>query len=1568
MDDVTKSLELGRLELLDMGLRGNTLLHFRHGAKTLEVFDELSAQVFDLLVQQKKPMSFLPVPEEIEKAEQDEEIETPPLPELLEEKYGDSRHSDNKLQTKLVADALDKKLLKISTEANTYYQEQGVDILYLALGFLTWYEDRNSDKPRKAPLVLVPVSLDRSTAKDRFKVGYTEADLGSNLSLEAKMKMEFNLILPEFQEDFELQSYFDAVSQAIEKQPRWTVNENEIALGFFSFGKFQMYQDLDASNWPEDKKPGKHSVLKGLMGGGFENRGGELNDAPTGSIDPVLQDLTELHFVKDSDSSQSAAVMAVKGGDNLVIQGPPGTGKSQTITNIIAESIAENKTVLFVAEKMAALEVVKRRLDECHLGDGVLELHSHKSNKRAVLEELERTLSLGTPKSPDRGLHKARHQQLRTQLDDYSQAVNTKILNSGLSYVDALGLHLRLKNSVEGYSLPGLDFSTMKDWSENEFVQACANVSQLVDHLDVMGVPARNPYSASKLKEFSPVDQNKLVSALGVAISKASDCQSIGGRLAEEMMLKEPETIQEVEAICRAASRAIESPHLSGLKLTTDDWQQRRDQLKALLDAGESVHSVKAARADDLIDHAWRADVLTARQVYATTGKKWWRFISGDYRRAKQQLQGLMKAELPKEADACLQLIDDILNVQTASEQYQRHERLGEQLFGAQWQGLESDWVVLRALSDWVVDLYDEVGSGKIPEGLLRFLEGDKSLADWSDNLETLGKASELLRLSLKALSEKLSVESLSEIDSQAITLSELHTQLSTWLDRVDDLYHMTRYNRIREMLCSNNLRAMDEIAYSWEYPPALLLSALKLTWYEGLVNHAYGQSNAIKQFDRISHEGAIKEFRQLDEELFHHAQEALVSKLHGRIPHGGSAGEMGVIRKEMNKKRRHMPLRKLVRQAGRAIQQIKPVFMMSPMSVATYLEQGALDFDLVVFDEASQVKVVDALGAILRGKQVVVVGDTKQMPPTDFFGKAVELDDDEAEESHTADIESILSMFLSQGAPESMLRWHYRSRHDSLITVSNQEFYDNKLMIFPSPGVNPKAKGLSFNYNPEAIYERGTSRTNPLEARGVAEAVMRHARTTPELTLGVVAFSTAQRDCILLELERLRRLDDSCESFFASGALEGFFVKNLENVQGDERDVIYISIGYGRTATGNVSKSFGPVNREGGHRRLNVLITRARLAMEVFSNFTADELATKGSSPFGVKALKAFLKYAETGQLEDRHETGKDTDSPFEDEVINAIQGLGYEVEPQVGSAGFFIDIAVRDPDKPGRYVLAVECDGASYHSSASARDRDRLRQNVLEGLGWRFHRIWSTDWFRNPHKETERVKEAIEDAFRYYQQLDSQSVVDDENKTNQAGATASINRGEVPVDKPASSHYTLAEGTLGINTGAEIHELNLGVVSRAIARVVNIEGAIHIKEVARRITESAGYSRVGARIMSHVERASQVGHSDESFHVSGDFIYEDRSQNVTVRNRANLPAAMKKIELVPPEEITQAILDSVEMSFSLQEDELVSEVLGLLGFQRATGKAKAPVQQSIESLINAGSLVVRGGLVSAS
>ncbi|HKH45842.1 MAG TPA: AAA domain-containing protein, partial [Thermoanaerobaculia bacterium] len=467
------------------------------------------------------------------------------------------------------------------------------------------------------------------------------------------------------------------------------------------------------------------------------------------------------------------------------------------------------------------------------------------------------------------------------------------------------------------------------------------------------------------------------------------------------------------------------------------------------------------------------------------------------------------------------------------------------------------------------------------------------------------------------------------------------------------------------------------------------------------------------------------------------------------RIPREGAAGQVGTLRREFEKKRRHMPIRQLMRVAGHAVQTLKPVFLMSPLSVAAYLPPGSVQFDLVIFDEASQVRPVDALGALLRGAQAVVVGDSQQLPPTTFFDKLTDPGSDEEDDDAPADLESVLGLFRARGAPERTLRWHYRSRHESLIAVSNRLFYENRLVVFPSPDLGREAHGLVFHHLPDTFYEPGsTRRRNRGEAQAVARAVLEHARTRPELSLGVAAFNLSQAQAVLDEVELLRRQDPSCEPFFAAHPEEPFFVKNLENVQGDERDVIFISVGYGRTQEGAISHNFGPLNQEGGQRRLNVLISRAKHRCEAFANFTADDLDPARTSAAGVAALKTYLEAAaRRGTAAETGAAAPDA-MPFEDRVAETLRGQGWEVRERIGVAGYFLDLAVVDPERPGRYLLGIECDGPNYRSARSARDRERLRPEVLGRLGWRLHRIWSPDWFRDPAGEVRRVVEVLEGA----------------------------------------------------------------------------------------------------------------------------------------------------------------------------------------------------------------------------
>jgi len=1547
-----------RQELLDMSLRGNTLLSLGKGTKILDVVDEKTEQVFELLVEQSKTMSFLPAPNELD-TEESQSISLKELTSHLEEKSGTNRHCDAALQTQLFRKPLDTRLLKLSSEAITFVQEQGVDLLYLATGFLKWYEVENSGKPRYAPLVLIPVEIYRAGAGEAYKIRYTEAELGTNLTLAAKLKMEFGVILPAFEESddgYNIQAYFGQVTEAISAEKKWSVESDMIALSFFSFGKFQMYQDLSDEAWPEGKKPSKNSLIEKLFSNGFEQDSNILDSTPMD-----VNRAEEIQLVLDSDSSQTEAVLAARTGASLVIQGPPGTGKSQTITNIISQALADDKKILFVAEKMAALDVVKRRLDNCHIGDSVLELHSHKANKKSVLSSLENTLLQHAPVTPERSGDIDRLVTLRNKLDDYCLVVNQPIENTGFSYHTALGFSLQLEalletKKVELESLPTTNFD-LSLWNSQYYHIALAKITELVDYLNEHQVPQSNLFSSTSLQDYSPASdkqarklverleslQNNIFSAISHLHTQAGCTEKLDSYAA---------CVYAYESL----KLIVERPEFEGVNVEQGIWQKKGESILDFAMQGITLQEQKLKLSQCFIDDALDYDWVAVRGSLISSGQKWWRFLSGDFRKAKSTYTGMCKSGLIGSAMDWVEQIDSILEYKSAQKRFVESAQLAIQTIGDNFKNDSTDWKSVLAPLKWVYQCHISLRDGSLDQGLERYLDPASIVSFSQQDLDSVEQQFVERELVLKELCALL------ELDSEAFTASVdvLSLGSNELSPDIQHFYPLARFNRLSEQLSGMGLSEWSSLAFKWGAEPQLLNDGFRYRFFNYLVNEQYQECKEIRYFDRIEHEKQIEQFISIDAQLFRFAQENLVKQLFDNLPNPVARGAVETLRREFNKKRRQMPIRRLLNKAGRIVQQIKPVFMMSPMSIATYLEPGVVDFDLVIFDEASQVKVADALGAILRGKQVIVVGDTKQMPPTNFFGKQFVADDEEAEESLTADMESILGMFLASGTPERMLKWHYRSRHESLIAVSNQEFYDNKLMIFPSSGINPHAKGLIFNYLPHTTYDRGGSRSNVGEARAVAEAVILHAKNTPLQTLGVVAFSTAQRDAILLEVERLRKENPDIEYFFGEhDEGEDFFVKNLENVQGDERDTIFISIGYGKTLEGRLPMSFGPLNRDGGERRLNVLISRARMCMNVFSNFKADEMPTADASPFGVRSLKNFLHFADAGELVKSEETGKEPDSPFEEEVISSIRSLGYKVQPQVGCAGFYIDIAVRDPNKLGRYMLAVECDGATYHSSKSARDRDRIRQSVLEGLGWRFHRIWSTDWFRNRHKETERLDDAIKEATAYYTAYDSAPIVEQENKSK---VKANIERIEIEHEVSVVNYQVCTFDNLRLREGWVIPDVSTQDLAEDILKIVDVESPINIKHLGIRLLSAVGSTRSGARINRAILDAIGLLSRQDKIELDAEFILSKGQPEVIVRNRTELPINERKFDLIYDGEIAKGVLDIVRDTYSISGDDLIKSVTEVLGFSSTSKAMKIRVQTILRELESQNKFELKG------
>ena len=1566
MNSIEKKLNEARTELLDLGLR-NPLINYKLlKARGIEVSDESPPDIYQILVQNGKAMSFLPKRE----SEEDNLF----LFENDEAENDSTRYTDNKLQTSHSPTELQKRLLNTYYTARTAIEEQGVTTLYLALGMLEWYESESSEISRRAPLILVPVEINRPSVRANFRVQYTEEEIGTNLSLQEKLKADFGIQLPDLPEADDLdqskiQNYFQTVSDSINGIERWSVDTSAIALGFFSFAKFLMYCDLDTNNW-HDNLLTEHPVLQSVLSNGFREPKPSIED----NVPNVDKHLTpaNTHHVVDADSSQALAIHDVSQGRNLVIQGPPGTGKSQTITNLIATAIAEGKRVLFVAEKMAALEVVKRNLDKVGIGEACLELHSHKMNKKAVADELKRVLEISEPQvaafEEDVGLLLNN----RERLNDYCEAVNTPIGESGITPYEAFGELLAVGNRLAGAELPTLDLLQFQQVA-SKFRAGLASTTELQTHLKRMGIPVNHPFWGSRCKHFLPSDRVPLKRAIVEAKKTVAGLKNSAEQLAQHLKLSTPNTCEETADFIRTAHYMLKAPDLTEVAVQSTEWKTHRSDLDRGLNAGERLSELHNAHDHILIPEAWEQNVLEIRQMLAAYGNKRWRIFSGKYRRSRNELAGLCSQQLPKDQDAQLRIVDAILEAQRERPHFEKIQELGKKLFGTHWQGQSSDWTQLQKIVKYLSALHESVANNELPAAMVTYLASNPDLNTLQLLVQTVEQHQDnhphLLQTVINKiqLDEKIRFGSDNGLESSPFTKQVQILEL--WERELEKLQDIVTYNHSVERLRSEGFAAIVEIANVWSESSESLSDLLKYAWYSARVDTVMRERPILASFSSDIHQDIVERFKKLDSDSLEYNKTKVAYEHWKHLPRDGMpTGQLGLLRREFEKKRRHLPIRQLMSKAGNAIQVIKPVFMMSPLSVATFIPPNSVEFDLVIFDEASQVKPVDAFGAIVRGKQTVVVGDSRQLPPTDFFDKHIGDDNENAEENLTGDTESILGLFTAQNAPERMLRWHYRSRHESLITVSNIEFYGNRLQLFPSPDAAKEEVGLVYHYLSDTAYDRGGSRSNREEARIVAKRVMEHARSHPNLTLGIATFSTAQMESIQNALELLRREDPSYEqTFFNAHPEEPFFVKNLENVQGDERDVIFISIGYGRDTKGELTMNFGPLNKKGGERRLNVLITRARRRCEVFTNLTADDIDPGPTNPLGVVALKRYLKYARTGETDIAVSTGREADSPFEEEVADALRGCGYEVDHQIGSAGYFIDLGVKDPERSGRYLLGIECDGATYHSSQSARDRDRIRQGVLEGLGWFIHRIWSTDWFRYPDRELRKAAEAIEAAKTHIPSAHNgspenniQGSYDSEEET-ELEVDTTVQPTPEPKTNSLTEKYRLSELIISTNR-RDLHAVPLSTMSNWIQRVVEIESPVHIDEVARRIGGAVGVKKIGSRIRTAIKTAATQAARFKSVNIQGEFLYWTGQEHVSVRNRSELPNASRKLELIAPEEIEMAIKQLVSDAFGIEQDDLAREVCKLFGFKTVSANMRQQVNQIVNEMIEHGHLKEQG------
>ena len=1611
-DRVKASIENWKRKLLDLTKRNRALNFKVNKVSTVTIIDEQPAEVFRQLYLREHLMRFKAAPE----PDAEEPNKTRPLqptssprtssqplliktrddstgdeflPAGFEEEDEDDglhsdfvpydsasldeRHTDDQLQTTAQAEALDKSLRRLDEQARLSMEEQGVNPLFLAIGMLHYTESVDSQQVFKAPLVLLPVELTRKSARSGYQIRATEEEPLVNPALVEYLR-SYSISLPELPDsstipdDYDLQVLLASVTERIQNRRDWSV-KSDIYLGLFSFQKFVMYKDLEANS----ERFCLQRLLRQLVLRSGTQVVGLPNEVRSMELDQEFSPERTFQVV-DADSSQLRAIAACSRNYDLVVEGPPGTGKSQTITNLIAQALAVGKSVLFVAEKMAALDVVHNRIVQAGLGEACLELHSTKANKRTVMKELAAALdaSLQSVAAPTASTQ--RLPQVRNTLSEYVEAVHTPYGTLGISPFRAYGQLGRVLTA------PRVQYSgDFQNVNLDQLDQTLRDLEDLAATSVPIGAPAQHAWRDSTKTFYSEDDLQDIQNVANGLERRIGQLLVLARTVENSYGFPSLSTFHDVDTAVEVARTMQRSPGAPIDVLNSEAWNAPPAEATELIARGRELsrlsHHVNNCFRSEVLDQNHAEDIAYVQRKSESV-LSFLSFLDGRYRSIRKRWLGYRlpsfqcsMIDQANEMNAVDRLVAERRALANSAE-------AGRQLFGELWHGEQSSWDVLTTYVQWVVEFRGLCIKNGIDSRI--FDRASNAGPDVGD-IERLKEETDKTRNALQELGRCLGWR---EKQLEDCALEQIRLRAASIAENIVQGPQWAAFENAKLSVQDGLAKDLLPVALSSEVAFKDLSAAFLRAFYTKWLSYVVQERSPLARFNTLTHEQRVDEFKQLDQRVLLENRAALVSMLRDRVQHklqqSACAEALPYLKKEMARQRKHAPLRRTMRLAGSAIRAIKPCFMMSPLTVAQLIDTGAPSFDLVIFDEASQLPPEDAVGAVGRAEQLVVVGDPKQLPPTNFFlvnsGQVnVTLDDDGI--PIYEDSESILEDFMAAGAPQSRLKWHYRSTHESLITFSNVSFYDADLYTFPSIDTGTERNGLQFEFVQNGVYEgKGL---NQIEARRVADAVVLFAKEQLERTqrgekaqsLGVGTFNLRQQLAIQDELELRRRDDPTIDSFFARGVAEPFFVKNLENIQGDERDVIYLSVTYAKALDGRLRYNFGPLNAENGWRRLNVLTTRARNCMRVFSSIRGDDINPTAASSHGPRLLREFLLYAERGHLESAIASAKaDTDSLLEQDVLTELTRRGLTLVPQVGVAGYRIDLGVLDEARAGRFLCGIECDGVAYHSSETARDRDRLRQQVLEARGWTIHRVWSTDWFKDRQGQITRLLSLIEDAR---QRAQEQAAAEREARERVASETAAREEQEkefrrqeaaalretalnsTTYQRPVAMPYVFTANPYHVI--ANFFSVPLGDLVSAVVFVVETESPIHKLDLLTRVANMWNF-KAGQRIQTRILMACEHVERGKLINRRGDFYWSISTEGrCKFRSRAGTKIPGDRIA---PEEYEEAIVAILSEGHTFPPTQLVSEVRSVFGFNRTGPILDQAINAAIDNLTRKGKL----------
>ncbi|WP_300672794.1 DUF3320 domain-containing protein [Desulfoluna sp.] len=1585
-------LERWQRKLLDLSAR-NPLLNHKSTKTSLRILCPDPGLLEDKLAESAR-ISIQPIPRPTSQG-QDQTLHRQRTGEVITEEYARDALEKKQVLVDLPEEELSRRAVDIYRKTLTALQEGGSNTLYLALGFLLWKRNEKDERQFRAPLILLPVTLERKSVRSGIKILSHDDEPRFNTTLLEMLRKDFQIdirsldgSLPEDRSGIDVNGIWNTVRKAIKEAPGFEVVE-EVVLGHFSFAKYLMWKDLvDRTDVLR-----KNAIVKHLIDTPRDPYPSGIAFVDGNQVDQLYKP-SDLLAPLPADSSQMAAIATADRGKDFIIIGPPGTGKSQAISNLIAHMLGKGKTVLFVSEKTAALEVVSRRLKQIGLGRFCMELHSNKARKADVLAQLRNAWELQQTTDAKPWQKEAeRLQVLRDKLNRVVERLHIPRKN-GMTAHHAIGIKVRDETLAThvSFSWPSSD-----QHDEAQLEAMYDAVEKLRIQVAAVGEVADSPFHLVAKGDWSPQWEGQVVERAGRLSATASSvnraCEVLTGAMG---IILPDHSMERLDGVADLATILIDSFRKQTSYALEPDGS---DQIEALEEAVQRLKSYAEAQAGLSCAYdpmAWRAlDGDEIAQRWREAQEAWWPKSFFARRRVIKAMKTAGAQGTPDPAiDASTlkrlreegEAIDRLDTHLSHFKEWTGHTTSPDVAFDLETLGrrariavgkLADNAQALMEVRGKIRSLMNDGNDLLAPEAAVGraaqdFLSAQQALHETCEAFEAIAGQSirDLFAKKGKALDAMRDTA-----DSIAARHAELHDWCG-WRHRRTEAMDLGLSPLIKAI--EKGLVPTEEIKKTFE--------AAYCAWWSGMV---IGEDDVLRTFSTPEHMADIENFRLIDSNFQALTAAYIGAKLAGNLPGSEDVkrkSSWGVLRHELQKKTRHKPVRQLIKEIPDVLTTLAPCLMMSPLSVAQYLPAEQALFDVVIFDEASQITVWDAVGALARGRQAIIAGDPKQMPPTNFFARSD--DDPDGDVNAEGDLESILDEMLGACIPQRTLNLHYRSRRESLIAFSNSRYYNNGLITFPAP-VHPD-HGVRL-VRPEGFYARGQARHNQGEAKAiVAEILRRLTHADPEVrkqSLGVVTFNTEQQSLIENLLDDARSKNPGIEWAFSSeSSIEPVFVKNLETVQGDERDVILFSITYGPDQSGHLTMNFGPLNREGGERRLNVAMTRSRSEMLVFSTLSPDKIDLSRTQARGVADLKHFLEYAERGPSAlgaATYGSIGDFESPFESAVARALRDKGWDVHPQIGVSAYRIDLGITHPDKPGLYLAGIECDGAMYHSSAFARERDKIRQSVLEGLGWTLFRVWSTDWWTHRTKAIETLHNALQghlEADRQKQEevtQTSEAIVADPPPYPEPACTDQDAVADNPIvfdPTVTSPRFPMAAHRSIPHTPTDdipphqpsecaknlvIHDNHSYVVallnedryqsnpdafysleytprlSDMVEHVIDTEGPIHEDVLVRRITHHHGFKRAGRQIRDIVTTLAQ-GHRDKTLDTVGTFYWpKDTLGNIPPARYKDRNADMRKVEYICDDEIC-----AIDMLLSLDGDP--TEIARSLGIARLTQTAR--------------------------